>query len=301
MQPSPQHAPPHPAPEQPSQSTGREGGVRLSPHPLPCTQARQICFLLHDHPHSHLAIKDALVTLCSHTLLWPAGKDSPGCLFQLQEAAGCLHPQHRSSMGSLHPGLLAECSSRQLAAGSLSHSTASFCTEKDRVQTLLQPRKVFLPPTMRPGGHSCMGCDPASNHTSPCKHGSRVLAPQVPPQPRALMDGLQPLCSHHAMHTPGVLCTSGKSSSALGMNCIQTTLNPSKTSSSARCQPCRARHQAGSSMDTSLNSQHGPAGAQFQAGSGVPDALSNTCTHEGKRIKCGPSVDKHPAPGLCGG
>lgn len=117
-----------------------------------------------------------------------AGEGPPrAAYFSIHEAAGWLHSQHRSSMGSLHPGLLTGCSSWQLAAGSLSHSTASFCTEKDLVQTLLQPRRVFLLPSMRPGGHSCTGCDPASNDTSPCTQGSQVLALQVPPQPQALM------------------------------------------------------------------------------------------------------------------
>ena len=61
------------------------GGVGLSPHPLPCIQARRICFLLHNCFRSHLAIKDALVTLCSHTLLWAGhsrGRTPQHCLFQ---------------------------------------------------------------------------------------------------------------------------------------------------------------------------------------------------------------------------
>lgn len=175
MQPSTQHLTPALNSSSPWRAAGYRGGVRLSPHPLPCIQARQICFLLHDHLCSHLAIKDVLVTL-----LTTVGEGPP----RLFISASMRHPQHRSSMGSLHPRLLAGCSSWQLAAGSLSHSTASFCAEKHRAQTLLQPRRVFLLPSMCPGGHSCTGCDPASNHTSPLAQGSQVLAPQVPPHPR---------------------------------------------------------------------------------------------------------------------
>lgn len=97
-------------------------------------------------------------------------------------------------MDSLYPGcrgLLAGCSSRQLAAGSLSDSLSSFCTEKNLVQILLQPRRAFLLPSVHPGGDSCMGCDPASDHTGPCTQGIQVLALQVPSQPQALM-GISP-------------------------------------------------------------------------------------------------------------
>lgn len=203
MQPGTQHTPSHPAPERPPrEQAGTAGGVRPSAHHLPCIKARQICFLQHYRLYSHLSIKDALVTLCSHALLWAGHsweRTPQAAYFSIHEAAGWLHSQHRSSTVSLHPGLLAGCSSQQLATGSLSHSTASFCTEKDLVQTMLQPRRVFLLPSTCLG-HSCMGCDPASNQTNPCMLGSQVLAPQVPPQPQVLMSFSLSACTMPLMH-----------------------------------------------------------------------------------------------------
>lgn len=102
------------------------------------------------------------------------------CL-SLPEAAGWLNPQHSSIMGSLQPMFLEGCSSQQLPTGSLSHSTVSFCTEKNVIQTLLQPRRVFLLPSVCPRGHSCMGCAPALNHTSLCTQGSQGQAQQGSP------------------------------------------------------------------------------------------------------------------------
>lgn len=78
-------------------------------------------------------------------------------------------------------------------------------------------------------------------------------------------------------------------------------ISPRKHQIQERLAALPAASCAGSSMDMSLNSQHGPDGAQFQAGSGMPNALSNTCTHEQKRIECGPSAAKLPTPGLQGG
>lgn len=54
-----------------------------------------------------------------------------------------------------------------LPTGSLSHSTVSFFTEKDVIQTLLQPRRVFLLPSTCPRGHSCKGwCSSTQPHES---------------------------------------------------------------------------------------------------------------------------------------
>lgn len=152
------------------------------------------------------------------------------CL-SIPEAAGWLHPQHSSIMGFLQPRFLEGCSSQQLTTGSLSHSTVSFCTKKNVISTLLQPRRVFLLPSVCPRGLNCMGCAPGPNHMRLCRQGSQGQAQQGSPDTSS--DGLQPFCSHRVTHAPGAFCTPGNISSAPGMNFTQTTPKPNKTSTSA--------------------------------------------------------------------